>query len=129
MKKPTTSSRTPAKKAPAKAPAQAAPVKAPPKAPPKAPTKPPLAKKPQPAPAKPPKDKLVRDSFTIPKSEYESLQGLKERATKLARPAKKSELLRAGVALLKALPDKAFLAALGAVPSLKTGRPKGAGKA
>jgi hypothetical protein len=125
MKKSTTSSRTPAKKAPAKAPAQAAPVKAPPKAT----TKPPLAKKPQPAPAKPPKDKLVRDSFTIPKSEYESLQGLKERATKLASPAKKSELLRAGVALLKALPDKAFLAALGAVPSLKTGRPKGAGKA
>ena len=69
---------------------------------------------------------LVRDSFTIPKSEHVVLQQLKERAMALARPAKKSELLRAGIAALRALNDKAFLTALGAVPSLKTGRPKSA---
>ena len=72
-----------------------------------------------------PKAKLVRDSFTIPKSEYSVLEGLKVRATKLTRPAKKSELLRAGIAALNTMDDKAFLAALGGVPSLKTGRPKG----
>lgn len=68
--------------------------------------------------------RLVRDSFTIPKSEYAVLQQLKQRAIALARPAKKSELLRAGIAALHTLNDKAFLAALSAVPCLKTGRPK-----
>lgn len=42
----------------------------------------------------------------------------------LTRPVKKSELLRAGIAALHAMADKAFLAALNGVPSLKTGRPK-----
>lgn len=73
------------------------------------------------------KPRLVRDSFTIPKSEYSVLEGLKFRAANLARPAKKSELLRAGIAVLHAMNDKAFLAALNGVPSLKTGRPKGSG--
>ena len=68
--------------------------------------------------------KLVRDSFTIPKNEYLVLTSLKDRAAQLKRPTKKSELLRAGVAALGAMSDRAFLAALGKVPSLKTGRPK-----
>ena len=72
-----------------------------------------------------PRHKLIRDSFTIPKSEYAVLESLKLRAAKLARPTKKSEVLRAGVAALSAMTDKAFLAALNGVPSLKTGRPKG----
>ena len=71
-----------------------------------------------------PKPKLVRDSFTIPKSEYMVLDGLKVRAANLTRHVKKSELLRAGIAALNAMSDKAFLAALNDVPSLKTGRPK-----
>ena len=71
-----------------------------------------------------PKHKLVRDSFTIPKTEYAVLEGLKLRAANLKRPTKKSELLRAGVAALHAMTDKAFLAAVAGVPSLKTGRPK-----
>jgi hypothetical protein len=70
------------------------------------------------------KPKLVRDSFTIPKAEYAVLDALKLRAAKLERPIKKGELLRAGIGALNAMGDKAFLAALGAVPSLKTGRPK-----
>ena len=72
-----------------------------------------------------PKHKLVRDSFTIPKAEYTVLEGLKARAADLKRPTKKSELLRAGIAALNAMTDKAFLTALSGVPSLKTGRPKG----
>jgi hypothetical protein len=69
------------------------------------------------------KPKLVRDSFTIPKAEYQVLQDLKFRASRLTRPAKKSELLRAGVKALAALSDAAFLAALEKVPAIKTGRP------
>jgi len=85
------------------------------------------AKKPAaPAPSAAPKakHKLVRDSFTIPKAEYAVLESLKLRAANLKRPTKKSELLRAGVAALNAMNDQAFLAAVGGVPSLKTGRPK-----
>ena len=70
------------------------------------------------------KHKLVRDSFTIPKSEYAVLDQLKQRAMRLARPTKKGELLRAGIVALSVMTDAAFLAALGKIPSLKTGRPK-----
>jgi hypothetical protein len=72
-----------------------------------------------------PKHKLVRDSFTIPKSEYLALEALKARATDLKRPTKKSEMLRAGIAALQVMGDAAFLRALNSVPSLKTGRPTG----
>jgi hypothetical protein len=95
----------------------------------KAPTKTPKRPKADPvaAPVLDPtkaKGKLVRDSFTIPKAEYLVLETLKLRAGKAGRPAKKSELLRAGIAALNGMSDKAFLAALGAVVSIKTGRPK-----
>lgn len=75
-------------------------------------------------PAKEKKPKLVRDSFTIPKAEYAVLDELKQRTGKLAVAAKKSELIRAGIKALAAMPDPAFLAALKAVPAIKTGRPK-----
>lgn len=69
------------------------------------------------------KPKLVRDSFTIPKSEYTVLEDLKLRAANLGRPAKKSEVLRAGVMALAAMGDAAFLASITGVPAIKTGRP------
>ena len=72
---------------------------------------------------KPKKPKLVRDSFTIPKPEYLVLDEIKQRTQTLARPAKKSEILRAGIKALAALSDTALLAALSAVPTIKTGRP------
>jgi len=74
-------------------------------------------------PAKPKKPKLVRDSFTIPKTEYVVLEELKLRAIKLASPIKKTELIRAGIKALAAMSDTALLAALKAVPAIKTGRP------
>lgn len=69
------------------------------------------------------KPKLVRDSFTIPKAEYGVLADLKQRAAKLTSPAKKSELLRAGIKALAAMSDAAFVATLKVVPTIKTGRP------
>lgn len=116
-----------ARPAPRKTAKPAAPVNAAVKA---AAAKAPAAKTPRPAPAAPaaeaklPKIKLVRDSFTIPRVEYEALGALKDRLVKLARPAKKSEVLRAGIAVLATLNDAALLAALDAVPAIKTGRPK-----
>lgn len=74
-------------------------------------------------PVKAKKPKLVRDSFTIPKAEYAVLDELKQRSGKLAHAVKKSELIRAGIKALAAMPDAALLAALKAVPAIKTGRP------
>ncbi len=74
-------------------------------------------------PAKAKKPKLVRDSLTIPKAEYEVLAVLKMRAAKLGNPIKKTELIRAGIKVLAAMKDQDFLASVKAVPSLKTGRP------
>ena len=86
--------------------------------------KPAVAPKPSPAKdAKAKKPKLVRDSFTIPKDEYAVIDALKERAVRLSRPVKKSELLRAGLKLLAGLSDTALFTALESVPSIKTGRP------
>ena len=73
--------------------------------------------------AKAKKPKLVRDSFTIPKSEYEVIGALKLRAGQLGQAPKKSELLRAGLKALAAMDDQALKASIAAVPSIKTGRP------
>lgn len=97
-------------------------VKAPAKAPAKVVAKP-AAKPAAEKQAKLKKPKLVRDSFTIPKAEYTVLDDLKQRAGKLGSPVKKSELIRAGIKALAAMSDTPFLAAMKAVPTIKTGRP------
>ena len=68
------------------------------------------------------KEKLVRDSFTIPKSEFAVLDQLQRRAGLMARTVRKSELLRAGIKVLAGLSNDALLSALSQVPSVKTGR-------
>ncbi len=72
---------------------------------------------------KAPKLKMERDSFTMPKVEYAQFSVLKERLIKLGQPAKKSELLRAGIMQLSAMTDAALKAAMTKVPAIKTGRP------
>lgn len=74
-------------------------------------------------PLKEKKPKLVRDSFTIPKLEYLLLEQLKHRGGALGMSIKKSELIRAGIKALAALPDADFQSAVKAVPTIKTGRP------
>lgn len=70
------------------------------------------------------KDKLVRDSFTMPQSDFDLIAQLKERALGFKRPAKKSELLRAGLQVLQGLDDAFLRTALNALVPLKPGRPK-----
>ncbi len=74
-------------------------------------------------PEKPASTKLVRDSFTFPKSEYDVLVAMKKRLLTAGVEVKKGELMRAGLALLNGLDDAALTAALGNVQKLKTGRP------
>lgn len=78
----------------------------------------------KPVKEKTPKLKMERDSFTMPKTEYAQFHVLKERLNKLGQPAKKSELLRAGIMQLSAMTDAALKAAMAKVPAIKTGRPK-----
>lgn len=75
-------------------------------------------------PAKAPKAKLVRDSFTMPAAEFALVAELKARALGFQRETRKSELLRAGLAVLAKLSDAQLKQALLALPPLKAGRPK-----
>jgi hypothetical protein len=100
------------------------PSKTPPKAAPKASPKTTVAATPDPRLPKPPKTKLVRDSFTMPATDFALIATLKERALAGRRETKKSELLRAGLQALAALDGPALLSALGRLLPLKVGRPK-----
>ncbi|MDH4390446.1 MAG: hypothetical protein QE285_03350 [Aquabacterium sp.] len=73
------------------------------------------------------KEKLVRDSFTMPRSDFALIQQLKDRAMTFSHAPKKSELLRAGLHALAALPDAGFQVLLKDLPALKSGRPRKAG--
>lgn len=74
--------------------------------------------------AKPHKEKLVRDSFTMPESEYAVLGQVKKACLKNGIEVKKSELLRIGVALISRLDMATLKQVLASLPQLKTGRPK-----
>lgn len=70
------------------------------------------------------RQKLVRDSFTMPRTDFSLIETLKQRALNFRRPTKKSELLRAGLYALDAMDDASLHGALEALVSLKPGRPK-----
>jgi hypothetical protein len=137
--------KTAASKTPAKPVAKTAPVKAravTKKAPAAAPKAGPAAKPATPAaksvaqPAKPKakpeadakekskKEKLVRDSFTMPEAEYQVLGDVKKACLKAGIDVKKSELLRVGVALIRQLDTARLKEILDTLPVLKAGRPK-----
>lgn len=72
---------------------------------------------------KPKKTKLVRDSFTMPQSEYDLIAALKKRCLAKGLAVKKSEVLRAAVIAFAARSDATVTAALKALTVIKTGRP------
>ena len=136
---PATDTAAPAAQAPAPAPAKDLAPEAPAASPKRSPAKPskahvkaPLKAATKAAPSvadkekdmKAKKPKLVRDSFTIPKDEYAVIETLKERTARLSTPAKKSELLRAGLKVLSQLDDATLQKAMQSIPAIKTGRPK-----
>jgi hypothetical protein len=74
-------------------------------------------------PPKAKKGKLVRNSYAMPEAEYARIGELKKRMAALGDKVRKSELLRAGIAVLAALDDDQLKAALRRVERIKTGRP------
>lgn len=77
--------------------------------------------KPKPRPAK--KERVIRDSFTMPKADYELIAELKKRAIKLGLSATKSELVRAGLRALTQISDERLTTVLEKLDKVKTGRP------
>lgn len=73
---------------------------------------------------KPHKQKMVRDSFTMPEDDYAKLGLLKAKCLENGIEIKKSELLRAGLSALSKMSVATLVKALGGVERLKTGRPK-----
>lgn len=69
------------------------------------------------------KVKLIRDSYAMPDSEYAVIGTLKKRLAALGGEFKKSEILRAGIAVLAALGDSELQVVMGRVERIKTGRP------
>ena len=74
------------------------------------------------------KTKLVRDTVTMPREDWDLLQSLKTRTLSFSRPTKKSELLRTGLKLLAGLSDAKLQAALESLTPLKAESNKGSGK-
>ncbi|EEA01882.1 conserved hypothetical protein [Burkholderia sp. H160] len=69
------------------------------------------------------KEKVVRDSFTMPRTDYERIALLKRKCLDAGVTAKKSELLRAGLQMLESASAKRLVAAISALETVKTGRP------
>ena len=70
------------------------------------------------------KTKVVRDSFTMPQSDYAKIAELKVLCLKSGVKVKKSELLRAGLHALGKLSASQLKLALSGLEAIKTGRPK-----
>ncbi|MBB3213147.1 hypothetical protein FHW67_002436 [Herbaspirillum sp. Sphag1AN] len=70
------------------------------------------------------KVKQVRDSFTMPETEYAVLSQVKKNCLKVGFEIKKSDLLRIGVSLIKKLETGQLKTLLAGLTPLKVGRPK-----
>ena len=70
------------------------------------------------------KMKLVRNNYAMPEAEYARIAEVKKRLLGMGVELKKSEVLRAGLAVLAALNDAELKAVSGRVERIKTGRPK-----
>ncbi len=75
-------------------------------------------------PKKEHKEKVVRDSFTMPQSEYRKIAEIKGASLKAGLPVKKSEVLRAGLKALCEMNAAQLKHALTGLEKIKTGRTK-----
>ncbi|MGD8592874.1 MAG: hypothetical protein PVF82_08585 [Gammaproteobacteria bacterium] len=67
--------------------------------------------------------KLIRDTFSMPDSDYQLIAELLERSPAMAARSTKSEIVRAGLKVLHNMDDDDLSQVLTQVRRLKTGRP------
>jgi hypothetical protein len=70
------------------------------------------------------KVKVVRDSFTMPQTDYDLIAALKQKALTAGLHVKKSELLRVSLQTLSKLSAAQLKRAIAGLEKIKTGRPK-----
>jgi hypothetical protein len=67
-------------------------------------------------------ERVIRDSFTMPALDYSLISKIKDRCLKKGIVANKSEIVRAGLAILDGFSDTALADLLKKLPKVKTGR-------
>jgi hypothetical protein len=67
--------------------------------------------------------KLIRDTFSMPDSDYQLIGAILERSPAMAARSTKSEIVRAGLKVLHDMDDEDLSQVLTQVRRLKTGRP------
>lgn len=68
-------------------------------------------------------DKVIRDTFSMPNAEYELIAKIKERCLEKKVVVSKSQVVRAGLALLEAVSDRQLLDVINKLTKVKAGRP------
>jgi hypothetical protein len=74
-------------------------------------------------PPKEEKQKVIRDSFTLPASDYELINAIKQRCLNSAINVTKSEVIRAGLHALREMSDEQLSEMMESLEKVKTGRP------
>ena len=67
--------------------------------------------------------RVVRDSFSMPEAEYQTVAAVQKRMIKKERVVSKSEVMRAAFAVLNRLSDKELLEIFDSLPKVRPGRP------
>lgn len=68
--------------------------------------------------------KVVRDSFSMIKADYDLIAALKKRCLSLGLNVNKSQILRAGLNSLDKANDAKLIGLIGKLTEVKTGRPR-----
>ena len=69
------------------------------------------------------KERVIRDSFTLPSRDYELITAVRQRCLNKAININKSEVIRAGLHALMEMPEEDLLGLVNNLKKVKTGRP------
>lgn len=70
------------------------------------------------------KDNVIRDTFTLPKSDYDLIEKCRNKFLENKISITKSEIIRIGVNLVSKLPNSEINNSYKLIEKIKTGRPK-----
>jgi hypothetical protein len=73
----------------------------------------------------PKKERVIRDSFTLPSGDYELIAAVRQRCLNSAININKSEVIRVGLHALMAMPEEALVDLVNNLEKVKPGRPTG----
>ncbi len=71
----------------------------------------------------PKKERVIRDSFTLPSGDYDLIAAIRQRCLSSAVNVTKSEVIRAGLHALMEMPEEDLIRLVGSLEKVKTGRP------